>query len=106
MDSTPPKASSGSTLVSVLGGLEIALIAAVGYFLSQLVGNKDTNNDLVKTVIPVTGSLGGIVLLHTALWYMYFTYNPLSMNLYFLISTSLSLIVSLTALSIALTIRS
>jgi hypothetical protein len=106
MEASQPKASSGSTLVTVLGALEIALIAAAGYFLSQLVGTKDSSNDLVKTVIPVTGSLAGIILLHTALWYFYFTYNPLSMNLYFLVSTSLSLIVSITALSIALTNRS
>jgi ABC-type antimicrobial peptide transport system permease subunit len=100
-----PRQHNGSTLVSVLGGIEILLVALVGYFLSQLVGNKDTSNDLVKTVLPVTGTLGGIVLLHTALWYVYFTYNPLSMNLYFLITTSLSLIISLTALSIAFTNR-
>ena len=98
--------AKGSTTVMILGGVEIVLIALVGYFLSQLVGNYDTNNDLVKIVIPVTGSLGGIVLLHTALWYMYFTYNPLSMNLYFLIATSMSLIISLTALSIAMVNRS
>jgi hypothetical protein len=97
-----PKASSGSTLVMILGGLEIALIAAVGYFLSQLVGTADTNNDLVKTVLPVTGTIGGIVLLHTGLWYLYFTYNPLSMNLYFLLATSMSIIISLTALSVAI----
>jgi hypothetical protein len=100
------EASNTSTLVMVLGGLEIVLVAAVGYFLSQLVGNSDTSNDLVKTVLPVTGTIGGIVMLHTVLWYMYFTYNPLSMNLYFLLTTSLSVIISLTALSIALVNRS
>ena len=70
------EASNTSTLVMVLGGLEIVLVAAVGYFLSQLVGNSDTSNDLVKTLLPVTGTIGGIVMLHTVLWYMYFTYNP------------------------------
>jgi hypothetical protein len=100
------EANNTSTLVMVLGGLEIVLVAAVGYFLSQLVGNSDTSNDLVKTVLPVTGTIGGIVMLHTVLWYMYFTYNPLSMNLYFLLTTSLSVIISLTALSIALVNRS
>jgi len=100
------EAGNSSTLVTVLGGLEIVLVAAVGYFLSQLVGNSDTSNDLVKTVLPVTGTIGGIVMLHTVLWYMYFTYNPLSMNLYFLLTTSLSVIISLTALSIALVNRS
>ena len=97
---------SGSTLVSVLGALEIGLIGAVAYFLSQLVGNTDTSNDLVKTVIPVTATLGGIVLLHTAMWYLYFTYNPASMNLYFLVVTAFCMIVSLTSLSIAITNRS
>jgi hypothetical protein len=96
---------TGSTLVTILGGLEIALIAVCGYFLSQLVGNSDTSNDLAKTLLPVTGILGGIVLLHTVLWYIYFTYNPLSMNLYFLVSTSFSMIISLTAMSIALISR-
>ena len=96
---------TGSTLVTVLGGLEIVLIAVSGYFLSQLVGNADTANDLAKTLLPVTGILGGIVLLHTLLWYMYFQYNPLGMNMYFLVSTSLSMIISLTAMSIALISR-
>jgi hypothetical protein len=97
---------SGSTLVTILGGLELVLIAVCGYFLSQLVGNNDTSNDLAKTLLPVTGILGGIVLLHTVLWYIYFTYNPLSMNLYFLVSTSFSMIISLTAMSISLINRS
>jgi hypothetical protein len=98
--------TTGSTFVTVLGTLEIGLIAAGGYFLSQLVGNPDNSNDLAKTLLPVTGILGGIVLLHTVLWYIYFTYNPLSMNLYFLVSTAFSMIISLTALSISLISRS
>jgi len=101
-----PKGQSGATMVTILGALEIALIGAAGYFLSQLVGSTDTSNNLVKTVLPVTGTLGGIVLLHTALWYLYFTYNPLSMNLYFLLATSMSIIISLVALSIAMVSKS
>jgi len=98
------KASTNNTiLVSVLGGVEIGLIAVVGYFLSQLVGSADTANNLTKTVLPITGTLGAIVLLHTALWYFYFIYNPLSMNLYLLLSTAMNSIVCLIALSIALT---
>jgi len=93
---------SGSLMVTILGAIEIGLIIAVGYFLSVMVGSSDTGNDLVKTVIPVTGCLGGIVLLHTVLWYFYFTYNPLAMNLYFLISGSMAMIISLVALSISL----
>lgn len=97
---------SRATMVTVLGALEIGLIVAVCYFLSVMVGTKDNSNDLAKTVIPVTGSIGGIVMIHTLLWYLYFTYEPLSMNLYFLISGSMSLIVSLVALSISLVSRS
>ena len=103
-DSAGPR--TGSTFVTVIGVLEIGMIAAGGYFLSQLVGNPDNSNDLSKTLLPVTGILGGIVLLHTILWYIYFTYNPLSMNLYFLVSTAFSMIISLTALSISLVSRS
>jgi hypothetical protein len=103
-DASGPK--TGSTLVTVLGALEIILVVVSGYYLSQLVGSPDTSNDLAKTLLPVTGILGGIVLLHTVLWYIYFTYNPLSMNLYFLVSTALSMIISLTALSVALISRS
>lgn len=95
-----------STMVTILGALEIGLIAAVCYFLSVMVGTKDSSNDLAKTVIPVTGSIGGIIMVHTLLWYLYFTYEPMSMNLYFLISGSMSLIISLVALSISLVSRS
>ena len=96
---------SRATMVTVLGALEIGLIVAVCYFLSAMVGTKDTGNDLAKTVIPVTGSIGGIVMVHTLLWYLYFTYDPMSMNLYFLISGSMSLVISLVALSISLVSR-
>ena len=94
-----------NTTVSILGACEIVLVIACGYFLSTLVGNSDTNNNLTMTLLPVTGSLGGIVILHTLLWYFYFTYNPLGMNLYFMMSTALSMIISLTALSIALIVK-
>ena len=94
-----------NTTVSILGACEIVLVIACGYFLSTLVGNNDTNNNLTMTLLPVTGSLGGIVILHTLLWYFYFTYNPLGMNLYFMMSTALSMIISLTALSIALIVK-
>lgn len=82
--------------------MEIALIIAVGYSLSQLAGTKDTSNDIVKSVIPITGTLGGIVLLHTLLWYLYSTYKSVDMNLYYLLATSFSILISLVALSIAL----
>lgn len=94
------------TMVTILGALEIGLIVAVTYFLSTMVGTKDSGNDLAKTVIPVVGTLGGIVMVHTLLWYLYFTYEPMSMNLYFLVSGSMALVISLTALSISLVSRS
>ena len=93
-------------MVTILGALEIGLIVAVCYFLSAMVGTKDTGNDLAKTVIPVVGTLGGIIMIHTLLWYLYFTYEPMSMNLYFLVSGSMSLVLSLTALSVSLVSRS
>lgn len=101
-----PKIQVGSTSVTALAVVELILIGVVGYLLPGLVGSKDTSNDLAKVVLPVTSTLGGIVLVHTALWYIYFTYNPLSMNMYFLLATSMSMIISLTALSIALVNRS
>jgi hypothetical protein len=104
MDTTGPK--TGSTLVTILGIGEIILIVAAGFTFSKLVGTADTSNDLSKTLLPVTGILGGIVLIHSVLWYIYFAYNPLSMNLYFLVSTAFSMIFSLTAVSIALITRS
>jgi hypothetical protein len=89
-------------LLGCFGVAEIILIALAGYYFSQLVGSLDTSNNITKTLLPVTGILGGIVLTHTILWYIYFTYRPSSMNLYFLVATSMSMIVSLTALSISL----
>ena len=105
MDSLP-KGQAGSTMVTILGAIELVLIAAVSYFLSQLVGSTDTANDLTKTVLPVIGTLGGIVLLHTGLWYMYFTYNPLGMNLYFLLTTSMAILISLVALALSMVNKS
>jgi hypothetical protein len=93
-------------LVEVLSTVEIILIGFAGYLLSQVVGTNSTNNDLTRTVTPVIWILAGIVLVHTLLWYMYFTYNPISMNLYFMVSGSMTMIISLIALSISLTSRS
>ena len=49
--------------------------------------------------------MGGLVMLHTTLWYLYFTYEPMAMNLYFLITGSMCMIISLVALSISLVNR-
>jgi len=93
-------------VVEILSVLEVILIGFTAYLLSQVVGTNSTNNDLTKSVTPVIGFLSGIVLVHTLLWYMYFTYNPISMNLYFMVSGSITMIISLVALSISLTSRS
>ena len=98
--------STSAKAVMILAGLEMALITFAIYTLSQLVGNKDTANELTKTTLPATLTLGSIILLHTALWYIYFTYNPLSMNLYFLLATSMCMVISLTALAVSMTNRS
>jgi hypothetical protein len=92
-------------LIGVLGTLEIGILIAVSYYLSTLVGNPDTANDLAKSIIPVTGILGGIVMIHTLIWYMYFQYEPMAMNLYFLVSGSMTMIFSLVALSVSLISR-
>jgi len=84
---------------------EIGLIGGAATMLSGLVGTNSTNNDLTAKIIPVIAILSGIVLVHTLLWYMYFTYNPVSMNLYFIVSGSMTMIISLVALSISLTQR-
>jgi len=93
-------------ITEILSGAEIILIAVGAYFLSQVVGTNSTNNDLTKTLTPTIAILCGIVLVHTLLWYMYFTYNPISMNLYFMVSGSMTMIISLVALSISLTSKS
>lgn len=100
MEALQPK--SGNTFITIIATVEFILIGVSGYYLSILVGNKDTSNDLSKTLLPVTGILGAIVMLHTLLWYTYFTYHPLSMNLYFLMSSAVTMVISLIALSISL----
>ena len=97
-----PSEQNGLILVTVLGFVEIVAIIVCGVFLGLLVGDKDSSNDLGKIVIPVTGGLGAIVMIHTLLWYFYSIYNPLSMNLYYLLATSFTMLVSLTALAIAI----
>ena len=93
-------------LVSCLGAIEVILLGLVIYFLSQLVGNNDTSNNLSKTVTPILGILGAIVFVHTIMWILYSTHNPLNMNMYFLLATSFSFIISLTALSISIVNKS
>ena len=105
MTAVVPESTSGSMLVTGLAVFEIALISYAIYALSHLSGNPDTSNDIVKSVLPAIFTLAAIIMVHTFLWYMYSTYNPLSMNLYYLLATSFSLLISLVALSIAIVNR-
>jgi len=105
MQASEPSTKS-SALVTGLAFLELALIGVAIYFLSKLVGTPDTSNDLIKLLAPTTSVLVLVVVFHTFLWYMYSNKNPLSMNLYYLIATSASILISLTALSIAIVNKS
>jgi len=98
--------SNNSAMVGTLGAVEIGLVGIGGYYLSTLVGNNDTSNDLSKAVFPAICILSGIVLLHTLLWYFYFTFHPVDMNMYFLVSGAFSMIISLSAICISLTNKS
>jgi hypothetical protein len=100
MDSLAPK--TGSWFMGVMAVVELVLIGFAIWQFSNLVGTKDNSNELTNRLLPVTGILGAIVMLHTFLWYLYFTYHPLSMNLYFLMTSAITMVISLTALSIAL----
>ena len=88
--------------VTIAAAAEIILIGFAIYFLTGVVGTNDTNNQLTKTLTPVVFILAAIVLVHTVMWYMYFTYNPLAMNYYTIVSGAMTMIFSLTALSISL----
>jgi hypothetical protein len=82
---------------------EFILLIGTGFNLTKLVGNRDNAAELAGALTPIMFLLGVIVFLHTLLWYMYFTYNPIGMNLYFLISSAITMFVSLIALSVSLT---
>lgn len=99
------ESKKSSFLITGLAALEIGLISYAIYALSQLVGNKDTSNDLSKAVLPSVFVIAAIIMCHTFLWYMYSTYNPLSMNLYYLFATSFSLLISLVSLSLSIVNR-
>ena len=89
-------------LITALALGEIGAIISVCYLLSQLVGTPDTTNDLSKKLVPISTGIGVIIMVHTLLWFLYFQKEPMAMNLYFLISGSFTMIVSLVALSISL----
>ncbi len=100
------KMDSKTIAMAVFGGLEIALIITAIWMFSRLVGTADTANNLSATVMPISFTLGAIIIVHTVLWYMYFQYEPMAMNLYFLITGSLTMFFSVVAISISLIQRS
>jgi len=88
--------------IAVFAVIEIVLIIVSIWQFSGLVGTADTSNELAKTIMPITFILGAIIIAHTILWYLYFQYEPMAMNLYFLISGSLTMMFSITAVAISL----
>ena len=88
--------------IIVFAAFEMGLIIYAILNFTRLVGTADTRNDLSTTVIPIVGTLAAIIVIHTAIWYFYFQYEPMSMNLYFLISGMMTMLFSLTALSVSL----
>jgi len=95
-----------TVLISLFAAIEIGLIITCCVMFSNLVGTADTSNELTKAVVPISCTIGALIIVHTVLWYMYFQYEPMAMNLYFLISVSMCMIFSLTALAISLCQRS
>ena len=89
-------------LVKILAVIEIALVCFTIYSLTLVTVTADTNNSLTKTLVPVVATLVAIIFIHTVLWCVYFTQNPLAMNYYFIISGAITMIFSLTALSVSL----
>jgi hypothetical protein len=94
--------TTSSIPVTIAAAVEITLIGFAIYYLTGVVGTNDNNNELTKTLTPVVFILAAIVLVHTVMWYMYFTYNPLAMNYYIIVSGAMTMIFSLTALSVSL----
>lgn len=86
----------------VLIVFEMVLLSVAAWQLSKVTGSVESNSNNTAILGSSLGLLAGIVLLHTFLWYMYFTYNPISMNMYFLISGAVSMIISIIALAISL----
>lgn len=88
--------------IILFAAIEIGLIIYAILKFNSLVGTADTRNDLSTTVIPIVGTLAAIIIVHTAIWYFYFQYEPMAMNLYFLISGMMTMLFSLTAVSVSL----
>jgi hypothetical protein len=86
-------------IIAGFATVETILILITFWMFSNLVGAV---NDLQTTVMPITGMLLAIIIIHTVLWYLYFQYEPMVMNLFFLITGSMAMIFSISAVSISL----
>jgi len=86
-------------IIAGFATIETILILITFWLFSKLVG---TVNELQTTVMPITGMLLAIIVIHTVLWYLYFQYEPMVMNLFFLITGSMAMIFSICAVSISL----
>ena len=90
----------------VLAVIEVTVICIIAWKLTELTGSPDNNNELVKTIIPISCLLGLLIMIHTVLWYIYFQNDSSGMSVYFFISGAVSMIFSLIALSVSLCQRS
>jgi hypothetical protein len=88
--------------IAIFAALEISIILVAIWKFSGLVGKADTTNELSKTIMPISAIIAAIIIIHTVLWYFYFQYEPMAMNLYFLITGSMTMVFSLIAVSISL----
>jgi hypothetical protein len=94
-----------SVTLGLFGIVEFALLVTAIIYMSRLTGSRDDSNELSKNVTIVIVMLCLIVAIHTAMWYVYLIYNPLSLNLYLIITTAVALMFSLSSLGICIVSR-
>ena len=98
----------GSLFITFIAVAEIAIILTCLHFFPLLIGNPDISNDLEKDIVPFVYYISGIVSIHTLLWFAYLNYYMTGadgMNLYYLLASSFSILISLIALSMALIMK-
>jgi hypothetical protein len=94
-----------SVTLSIFGIVQFALLVTASVYMSRLTGGPDDANELSKNVTTVIVLLCFIVAIHTLMWYVYLIYNPLSLNLYLIVTSAMCLIFSLSALGISISNR-
>jgi len=98
----------GSLFITFIAAAEIAIILTCLHFFPHMIGNPDNSNDLEKDILPIVYYISGVVSIHTLLWFIYLNYytsNADSMNVYYLLASSFSILVSLIALSMSLIVK-